>query len=145
VLGGLVGEIEVVAEVRRQACGSGEDRQGEAGDDLVRAQRDHEERMDQGHRAPGKRGDENGDRQRADVLHRPEAHHGADEHHPLDPEVQDTRPLRQQLTERGVEKRRAVDDRRGQDDDDDRVVDAAGREDHAGASVRRALGAIRMR
>ena len=40
----------------------------------------------------------------------------------------------EQLAERRIQKRRAVDDRRGEHDDDDRVVDAGG-QDHAAASA----------
>jgi hypothetical protein len=88
-----VGEVEVAAEVRREADRPGEDRQREAGDDLVRAQRDHHERMDQCHRRAGDGSDQNRGEQRhrsagVHALHRPEAHHGADQHHPLDPEVE---------------------------------------------------------
>ena len=53
--------------------------------------------------------------------------HRADEHHPLDAEVEHARPLGEQLAERGEEERRPVGDRRGEHDDDDAVV-------HAGAS-----------
>ena len=56
---------------------------------------------------------------------RPEAHHSADEHHPLDAEVEHARALGEQLAERGVEQRRSVRDTGGDQDDEQRVVHAA--------------------
>ena len=112
-----VGEAEVVAEVGREPGRAGEDRQRETRDDLVRAQRDHEEREDQRATPPARAataiatGQHDAGRA-ADALHGPEAHHGADEHHPLDAEVEHARALGEQLAERGEEQRRAVGDRR---------------------------------
>ena len=63
---------------------------------------------------------------RVDPLDGPEADHRADEHHPLDPEIEHPRPLREQLAERRVEQRRPVGDARGDQDDEQRVVHAAG-------------------
>ena len=123
----VVGELEVVADVRREPRGAGEDRQREPGDDLVRPQRDHEEREDQ--RAPsagdGRRCHR--DRQRharraADVLDAEKADHRAHQHHPLDAEVEHAGSLREQLAERGEEERCPVRDRGREDDDDDAVV-----------------------
>ena len=51
-------------------------------------------------------------RRAVEPLHRPEAHHGADQHHPLDAEVEHARALGEQLAERGVEQRRPVGDGR---------------------------------
>ena len=65
-------------------------------------------------------------RVRVHALDRPEAHHGADEHHPLDAEVEHARALREQLAERREEQRRAVGDAGGDQDDEERVVHAAG-------------------
>ena len=104
--GRLVGEVEVVAEVRRKADRTREERQRETRDDLVRAQGDDEKGMDQRHDSTGEGGNEDRDRERPGALHAPEAHHGADEHHPLDSEVQHAGALREQLAERRVEKRR---------------------------------------
>ena len=123
-------EVEIVAEIRRQACNPGEDRQREARHDLVRAQRDDEKRMDGRHRRSGERrdadrADQRHARRRVEALHRPEAHHGSDEHHPLDTEVEHARPLGEQLAERCVEQRRAVGDPLRDHDDQQCVVHAA--------------------
>ena len=101
--------------------------------------------MDERYRGAGKSCDANsgGERQprtRMDPLHRPEAHHGADEHHPLDAEVQDAGALREQLAERGEEQRRPVEHGRGEHDDEDRVVHVA-----ASGTGRRARDARRIR
>ena len=115
---GIVREVEVVAEVRREPGGAREDREREPRDDLVRAQRDHEERVDQ-RDAPRPRAPRRRPRRGSATpagpptsLHDEEAHHGADEHHPLDAEVEHARALGEQLAERGEEERRAVGDRR---------------------------------
>ena len=129
VLRRLIGDVQVVAEIRREPRRAREDRQREPGHDLVRAQRDDEERVDERHRPAGDRGDEDREQQRVGALHGPEAHHRADEHHPLDAEVEHAGALGEQLTERGVEQRRSVGDRRREHDDQDRVVDPAGREE----------------
>ena len=134
-----VGEVEVVAEVRREAGRAGEDRQREARDDLARAQRDHEERVDQRDRRARERGHADRRRERepgarVQPLHRPEAHHRADEHHPLDAEVEHARALGEQLAERRVQERRPVRDAGREHDDEQRVVHAAG--SVRGAAVR---------
>ena len=46
-----VRQVQVVAEIRREPDRAREDRQREPGDDLARAQRDHEERVDRRHHA----------------------------------------------------------------------------------------------
>ena len=56
------------------------------------------------------------------MLDAEEAHDRAEEHHPLDAEVEHARALREELAERGEEERRPVRDRRSEDDDDDAVV-----------------------
>jgi hypothetical protein len=99
--------------VGREADGAREDREGETRHDLVCPQRDDQERMDRGHGRAGDRrhddpGRERDRRGRVDALHRPEPHHGADEHHPLDAEVEHARALGQQLAECAVEQRSAV-------------------------------------
>ena len=130
VLRRRVGQPEVVAEVGREAGGPGEDREREARDDLVRAQRDHEEREEQRHRRTRERRDDDREEEHhptlsPDPLHAPEPHHRADEHHPLDAEVEDAGALREQLAEGRVEQRRAVGDAGGDDEDEDRVVHRA--------------------
>ena len=55
-------------------------------------------------------------RRSADVLDGTEADDRADEHHPLDAEVEHAGALGEQLAERGEEERRPVGDRRGEDD-----------------------------
>src|SRR5581483_4259554 len=58
-------------------------------------------------------------------LGRPERHHGADEHHSLDAEVENARALGEQLAERRVEKRRPVGDAARDQRDEERVVHGA--------------------
>ena len=129
--GRVVRQGEVVADVRRQAGRAGEDRQRETRDDLVRAERDHEERQQERHRRTRQPGDQHRHGQRdpgraAQLLHGEKAGHRTDQHHPLDAEVEHTGTLREQLAERGVQQRRAVRDRgRQHDDDDARVHEAA--------------------
>ena len=62
---------------------------------------------------------------RVEALHDEEPHRSAHEHHPLDAEVEHARALGEQLAERRVEQRRAVDDRRRGDQDDEAVVHLA--------------------
>ena len=93
VLRRRVRQCEVVAEVRREPGGAGEDGQGEAGDDLAGAQRDHEECVDECHRRPRERrhGHRRGEGQvggHVEPLHGPEPHHRTDEHHALDAEIE---------------------------------------------------------
>jgi hypothetical protein len=127
---GEVGEVELGPEVRGQPQPSREDRQRESGDDLARAQRDREECVDQRHRRASRGGGEDRDRENdlgasVDALGRPEADRSAEQHHPLDAEVEHARPLREQLAERRVEERRPIEDRLGQDDDEEAVVHEA--------------------
>ena len=82
-----------------------------------RGRRSRERRHAHGH-------GERDSRRAADVLHREEAGHGADEHHPLHSEVEDARPLGEQLAERCEEQGRPVRDSRREHDDDDPVVHA---------------------
>ena len=88
--------------------------EGEAGDDLVRAQRDDEEGEEVApprHPQAPRDGNSEGEHETGratDLLHGEEPHHGADEHHSLDAQVEHTRALGEQLTERRVEERRAV-------------------------------------
>ena len=77
--------------------------------------------------------------------HRPEAHDGADEHHPLDAEVEHAGALREQLAERGEEKRRPVGDAGGDEDDEERVVHAAGSGVVAGTAALGVRRVTRMR
>ena len=110
---GRVGEVELVAEVRRQAEAAGEDRQREARDDLARAQRDREKGVDRGHRRAGRPGGEHREQEHGrvravDALGGPEADRRAEQHHPLDAEVEHPGALGEKLAERGVEQRRAV-------------------------------------
>jgi hypothetical protein len=130
VRGRVAGKVEIVAEVRREPDGAGEDREREPRDDLVRPESDHEEGVDRGHREPGQGRHDDPERERGgrpdvEALNGPEAHDRADEHHPLDTEVQHARPLCQQLPERRKEKRCPVGDARGDHDDEKRVVHAA--------------------
>jgi hypothetical protein len=130
----VVREVELVAEVRGQPEAAGEDRERETGDDLARAQADGEKRVDEGHRRS--RHSSGADREQEDRLvprrgRRSSVHHlrdpepdrGPEQHHPLDPEVQHPRPLREQLPERREEQRRSVQDSLREDDDEQAVVD----------------------
>ena len=62
------------------------------------------------------------------MLDAQKPHHRADEHHPLDAEVEHAGALREQLAERGEQKGGAVGDGGREDDHDDPVVhpDASG-------------------
>ena len=143
-------EVQVVAEVGREPDGAGEDRQREPGDDLARAHRDHEERVDRRHHRAGDRCEHDADRERdrarrMDPIDAPEADHGAHEHHPLDAEVQHPGALRQQLAERRVQERRPVGDPRGDHDDEQAVIHAApasgvGRRSEPGERAARGCG-----
>ncbi len=139
VLGRQVGEAEVVAEVRRQAEAAREDRQREPRDDLARPQRDDQEGVDGRDDEPGECGGQ--DRQEQHErrrprrpLHRPEPHHRAHQHHPLDPQVEYPGSLGQQLPQRGEEDRRAVGNRLREDGDHQGVIDAHGDGSAAGAA-----------
>ena len=59
-----------------------------------------------------------------DPLRDPEADRSAEQHHPLDAEVEDSRALGEQLSERRVQERRAVEDRLREHDHEQAVVDA---------------------
>jgi hypothetical protein len=50
-------ELEVVAQVRREACRPRKESERQAGDDLTRTQRDRQEGVDQRHRGSGQRSD----------------------------------------------------------------------------------------
>ena len=126
---GKVGETELRPEVRGQAESAGEDREREPRDDLVRAKRDHEERVDRGQRRPRQsRGDDGQEQRRrtgaVEPLRHPEPDRCAEEHHPLNAEVEDARALRQELSERRVQERRAVENRLREHDHEQAVVDA---------------------
>ena len=113
---GEIGEPELSSDIGGEAETAREDREREPRDDLVRAQRDHEERMDRGHRRAGQARRENGEDEHRcarslDALRHPETDHRAEQHHPLDAEVEDTGALGQELAERRKEQRRAVQDR----------------------------------
>jgi len=98
-----------------RTCGAGEDRQGKTRDDLVRAQADSEDRMDQRncHRcepADQRREQQHQPVRAGEVLHAPESCDGADQHHPLDSEVEHARTLSQKLANRSEDQGRAVKD-----------------------------------
>ena len=59
-----------------------------------------------------------------DPLRDPEADRGAEQHHPLDAEVEDAGALGEELAERRVEKRRPVEHRLREHDHEQAVVDA---------------------
>ena len=98
---GKVGETELRPEVRGQAESAGEDREREPRDDLVRTKRDHEERVDRGQRRPRQSRGDDGQEQRRARSRRTAASSRTDrcaeEHHPLNAEVEDARALRQSL------------------------------------------------
>ena len=120
-------QVEVVPEVRGKPCGSREDRQSEPGHDLVRAQGDHQECVNQGHERPGEcrntqRCRERKTAGRIDPLNGPEAGNGADQHHPFHPQVEDARALGEHLAQRREQERRPVEDCRREDENDEAVV-----------------------
>ena len=63
-------------------------------------------------------------------LRRPEADRGAEQHHPLDPEVEHAGALREQLAQSGVEERRAIEHGLREHEHEQAVVDS-----HAAGSV----------
>ena len=85
--------------------------------------------MDRGHRraapvADASDGEDEHRRARAvDALRHPEADRRAEEHHPLDPEVEDAGALGEQLAEGRVEERRPVEHRLREHDHEQAVVD----------------------
>ena len=140
--GRALGSVELEEQVARQAEREEVDRR--AADDLVGAEGDREERVEQAHQR----------RRRAMPIASPSGHapghvgapdgeERAREHHPLEADVHDARALGEQPAERGEDERsRVAEHRREQrapDDDRFEVVDArAGREvadrepEHAG-------------
>ena len=60
-----------------------------------------------------------------DALCRPVPDGSAEQHHPLDPEVEHTRALGEELAERRVQKRSSVQHGLGEYDDEEAVVDHA--------------------
>src|SRR6185369_6786851 len=61
------------------------------------------------------RPDQDGESDAARVDHRDESRDGAHQHHALEAQVDDARPLPDQLRDRGVQQRRAREDRPGQE------------------------------
>ena len=87
--------------------------------------------MDRGQRRAGQSRREDGEDEHRcarsfDALRDPETDHRAEQHHPLDTEVEDTGALGQQLAERREEERRPVQDRVCEHDDEQAVVHLAG-------------------
>ena len=126
---GEIGEPELRSDVGGEAETARKDGEREPRDDLVRPQRDHEERMDRRHRRPGECRGEHGERQHyglraVDLLCDPETDRSTEQHHPLDSEIQHSGSLGEELPERRVEERRPVQDRLRQHDHDQAVVDA---------------------
>ena len=92
--------------------------------------------MDEGHRRSRNRCDDERRGQRhatgcIEALDGPESHHRADEHHALDPEIDDPGTLGEELSQRGEYEGRPVEHRGRDDDHDEALVDPA-REDLAG-------------
>ncbi len=80
----------------------------EAGDDLVGAQGDREERVDQGQQHAGDHPDQQADDPRAGHLGAPQPPERAHQHHALEPDVDDAAALGEQAAERGEQQRRGV-------------------------------------
>ena len=121
---------EARADHGRQA--DAEDRQREAGRDLIREQRKREDAEGERHQHAGERAGDDAERAAAGGDGDRESGHGARQHHALDAEVEDARFFHDELAERGVEQRR-----RGADDGDQHQ--RGGIQVHAGATSRRSL------
>ncbi len=80
-------------------------------DDLVRAQVDGPDRVDEREQAAGDHGDQHAGDPRARLVGAPDAEEGAGEHHPLEPDVHDAAPLREHAAERGIGQRSGVPER----------------------------------
>ena len=96
-------------------------------DDLVGAQVDGEERVQQPEQPAGGHADEDARDPVAGLVGTPDAPEGAHEHHPLEADVHDPAPLREDAAERPVDERRREDEHRGDErrprEDDLEVVD----------------------
>ena len=73
--------------------------------DLVRAQVDREERVDERERASCAHRDDEPEHPRVRLVGAHDPEEGAHEHHPLEPDVHDAAPLREDAAERGERQR----------------------------------------
>ena len=96
-------------------------------DDLVGAQMDGEDRVQQPEQPAGGHADEDARDPVAGLVGSPDAPEGAHEHHPLEADVHDPAPLGEDAPERPVDERRREDEHRGDQrrprEDDLEVVD----------------------
>ncbi len=107
------GTRHALAEDARQA--RPEERQRESRNDLVGTQRDGHHRVDQAEHAPGQHRHEDAEPRVTGRDAGREAGDRAEQHHPLDTEVQDPGALGEDLADRGEEQDRAGRDARGED------------------------------
>ncbi len=92
-----------------------EERQRQAGDDLVGAQRDRHHAVDEAEQAAGQHRDHDPEPRIAGGHAGGEARHRPEQHHPLDAEVEDAGPLGEDLADRREEQDGAARDARGED------------------------------
>ena len=117
-----------------------EDHERETAHDLVRVQADAEERVDQRERAAGQHAGRQREPRVVPRVAGEERAYRTEQHHALDPEVQDARALGEDLPERGQGQRHPEADRTRERDDPHVAVEAAVGEDrrdrvhHAGAA-----------
>ena len=104
---------DALAEDACQPCP--EERQCQPGDDLVGTQRDGHHRMDHAQQAAGQHRHEHAEPRVAGGDAGREPGDRPEQHHPLDPEVQDPGTLGEDLADRREEQDRAGRDARGQD------------------------------
>ena len=96
---------------------AGEQRHADAGNVLADAEHDGEQRHDQPGERAGRQRREDADEEVAAEIGRREADHGAEQHDPLDAEIEDAGALIDRLAERGKEQRRRDADHRREEAD----------------------------
>ena len=113
--------VDVDEQVARHAERQEVDR--EPADDLIRAQVDREERVDEREEGAGERGDPEPELPRLELVGREDPEEGAGEHHSLEPDVRDPAALREDPAHRRERKRGRVAEHGGEErrPDDDLV------------------------
>ena len=110
-----------------------EQRQRQAGGDLIGLQRDREKAEDQRHQHAGRDGGEIAECEAAGAEADGEGRHCADQHHAFDTEVEHAGLFGDQFAERGIDQRRGGD--HGADEDRDDLI--SGHEAHRFRAIRR--------
>jgi hypothetical protein len=111
---GRAGLAEILAEHPGEAAA--EEREGEAGDDLLSLEADRDDGMQDGEQPAGQHPEDEPEPGVAGPDRRAKGDDRAHQHHPLDPEVDDARPLREDLADRGEQVDSSGGDPGGEDD-----------------------------